>query len=380
MQLQLISLVLVAFSSAASAKHSTASPSPLSRTQNQPGCQPITLRVRVTAETVVYEHPPSPHDPNQIVSFAHACLANTTGPLVNGTATTFGTFRVHGTYCRPPSRRRGRYHNTIQLLVHGWSHNRRIWSGLGFGGGYDWQAQATARGYHTLAIDRLGHGADRHHPDPLGVVQGALQAEIIHQVIGVVRRSGYRRVVYVGHSYGTVLGVAVAGKYPNDIDVLVATGFTSSLNDTVMTDLLQLTPAAHVNTRFGRLPLGYLASRSKAGREEAFHGFCNDRIPRYDFKHQDTVTLGELCFANIVEPAVNFVNPVLAVVGKQDKLFCDDTPTTCFEKSKDTGRLLFPNAQYGVYVPGQTGHALMVHYTAPQTIHIVHSFLDYYFS
>ncbi|KAK3353292.1 Alpha/Beta hydrolase protein [Lasiosphaeria hispida] len=357
-------------------------------------CYPVTFHVRASASNVIFKHPPDPYNPEDITAFAAACSANATGPLLNGTTLITGTFRVKGTYCRPASSsRHHHYPPTLQLLVHGGSYNRDIWSGHPFGDDYNWHASAIARGYHTLAIDRLAHGGDtyRRYPDPITVVQGPLQMEIIHQLIRAVRLGGrrsplpraFRRVVYVGHSYGAMLGTALVGKYPEDVDGLVVMGFGVFVNMARTWEMMRFMPAALVDTRFKRLPLGYLAGSSRRGREEVFYtGFYDDRIPGWDYRHQDTVTVGEICSVGFVEPAEGFRGkPVLAVTGASDVIFCSgELPGTCEEKMEATGLLMFPNAKPEVFIPRNTGHGLTLHLTAAQTFYGVQNFLDGHFA
>ncbi|KAK0715158.1 Alpha/Beta hydrolase protein [Lasiosphaeris hirsuta] len=353
-------------------------------------CHPVTFYVRASASNVVFKYPPDPYSPEDITAFTAACSANATGPLLNGTTLTTGTFRVKGTYCRPASSPHHRHQPpTLQLLVHGISYNRDIWSGQPFGDDYNWHASALSRGYHTLAIDRLAHGEDtyRRYPDPIAVVQGPLQMEILHQLIHAIRTGGhrsplprpFRRVVYVGHSYGAMLGTALVAKYPDDVDGLVVIGFSVFANATRTCERMQFMPAALVDTRFRKLPLGYLAGASRRGREELLYtGFYDDRIPGWDYRHQDTVTVGEMCSVGFVEPAEGFRGkPVLAVTGGCDELFCSgELPGTCEEKMRMTGLAMFPNAEYEMFVPPNTGHDLTLHYTAAQTMYRVQYFLD----
>jgi hypothetical protein len=63
--------------------------------------------------------------------------------------------------------------------------------GLGFGDYYNWHSFASLQGYYTLAIDRLGHGTNPQHPDPFSIVEGALQIEIMHQLIESVRSNAH---------------------------------------------------------------------------------------------------------------------------------------------------------------------------------------------
>ncbi|KAK3688028.1 Alpha/Beta hydrolase protein [Podospora appendiculata] len=324
-----------------------------------------------------------------VVDFIHGAYTNNTGPLLNGTTTVEGDFTVHGIYCHPTKPRLNQ--TTLQILVHGASYDKSMWSGYGFGDDYNWHVKATARGYHTLAIDRLAHGDDKQYLDPFTVVQGTLDREILHQVINILRTDNhhqnplpksFQRIIYVGHSYGTIVGIGHANKYPADLDAMVATGFTVFLNSTAIVNYLQLTPAALSSPRFAQLPYGYVTSLSKASRETSFYsGAYDPRIPLADYARRDTLTAGEVGYTSFATPAFGFARPVLLVAGEQDKITCNSPVLRCADILTTTGAVLFPNAAAReVYAPQDTGHDLTLHYSAPETMRVVHDFLDRHFT
>jgi pimeloyl-ACP methyl ester carboxylesterase len=63
-----------------------------------------------------------------------------------------GTGRIAGTLSVPPGAR------TVQLLVHGYSYARYYWDFPYQPETYSYVRRATAAGYATLAVDRLGDG------------------------------------------------------------------------------------------------------------------------------------------------------------------------------------------------------------------------------
>jgi pimeloyl-ACP methyl ester carboxylesterase len=94
----------------------------------------------------------------------------------------------------------------LEVLVHGITYNKEMWAGLNVEAGeeYNWHSFANRRGYHTLAIDRLGHGTNPERPDPFSVVEGPFQVEIMHQLITLLRTGSdnplgrtFRRIAYV---------------------------------------------------------------------------------------------------------------------------------------------------------------------------------------
>lgn len=93
----------------------------------------------------------------------------------------------------------------------------------------------------------------------------ALHREIAHQMIGVLRNvtiagTRIKNVVRVGHSAGSALTMAVVGKYPADLNALILTGISTSMDGTAIAKvafnliLAVLDPSG----RFNGLDKGYL--------------------------------------------------------------------------------------------------------------------------
>jgi len=349
-------------------------------------CEPVTFSVHAVADNIVFQYPPSPDNAADIVDFIDQSMSNSTGVLLsNDTLTVEGDYTVQGVYCRP---HKPAPHSILQFLVHGITYNKTLWSGFDFGHEYDWHAKATSRGYHTLAIDRLSHGDDTQFLDPVRVVQGSLQVEILHKVIVNIRKGGtdsplshpFDQIAFVGHSWGSTVGVGHVSRYPNDFDAFVGTGFSAFLNRTALATKQRLTPAALASMRFAHLPYGYLTVESAESRESAFYGGLYDpRIPKADYMYQDIVSIGEACYAGFATPATTFTGPALIVTGENDTIFCNDVSMSCNEILDATARLLFPNSNYETYAPANTGHDLTLHYSAQKSMNVVHDFLDRYF-
>lgn len=155
-------------------------------------CVPVDFHLSATAQNLVYSNPPDPNNATDVVAFMAA--TTTTGVATNGTQSISGTFRIHGVYCKPTKNVQNNS-DTLQLLVHGVTYNGTMWGGYGFGDQYNWHAYANNEGYHTLAIDRLGHGLSTRTVDPLNVVQTPMHVEIIHQLIKAVRTNSAANVI-----------------------------------------------------------------------------------------------------------------------------------------------------------------------------------------
>ncbi|PVH74849.1 alpha/beta-hydrolase, partial [Cadophora sp. DSE1049] len=305
------------------------------------------------------------------------------------------TYTIVGTFCEPEVLVEGR-RDTVQLLVHGATYTRGLWTdwtGDGFDERYSWVAAASKAGYPTLAIDRLGNG-DSSHPDPILAVQYPVEVETIHQIILKLRAGTlppplagrkFNKVVYVGHSYGSIIGNALATLYPSDPTSLILTGWSSTfitLIPTVLGTAIVL-PASLTLPRYKSLPLGYLTISSLPGFRALFYSSpdtYNASLFTYDFANRGTITAGEAAtLAFGVNTASAYTGSVLVATGQHDAIFCNvlgvnillggllGTQSECGDPR--TGYLgrsrgLFPRARVfeGVVVP-DAGHCWQLHYS-----------------
>jgi pimeloyl-ACP methyl ester carboxylesterase len=347
-------------------------------------CRDVSFSLPVTSQNVVFASPPDPNNTTAIVEFMRTTWRGT-APATNGTTTISDTFTISGTYCTPKNPQTAK---ALQILVHGITYNKTMWAGMGFGAPYDWHAAATARGYATLALDRLGHGANPQRPDPLTVVQPQLQLDLLAAIFAAARTTSalnvlhqaYEKVIFVGHSYGSFLGAALAAQHPSAADALVLTGYSSYLDFSDVINADWVSAAEHDPARFGAgLAKGYVTMGDAAQRAGAFFAGAYDAaIPAVDFAGEDTLTVGEIgALGAILGPAVSYEGPVLAVTAVEDAFFCEAPKEKCEEHLRATGPEAFPDAvSYDFFAPESTGHDLTLHYSAGETARRVHDWLD----
>jgi len=137
--------------------------------------------------------------------------------------------------------------------------------------------------------DRLGVGVSD-HPDPIQVVQALVDVEIQHALVALVRESklthnSFKKVVGVGHSYGSIVSLGHTAKYPKDFDAVILTGMSSSLQY-LGPIVLALSPAAAAlnnPTEWGTLPYAYLVHGTAISYQQAFFHYpyfdTDGRIP-----------------------------------------------------------------------------------------------------
>jgi pimeloyl-ACP methyl ester carboxylesterase len=112
---------------------------------------------------------------------------------------------------------------TPVLLVHGAAMNRQTFD---FGvERYSLAAALSAAGLDCFALDLRGHGASRRRPGPAHgewTLDEYLSLDVPAALQAILRATGQREVLWVGHSQGALLGLAAAQRYPDRIAGVVA--------------------------------------------------------------------------------------------------------------------------------------------------------------
>lgn len=200
-------------------------------------CKEFKFNVIAAADNI--DLPPYPNDNS---STAFGKYAQSFNISTVGTKRVRGTFSIAATYCEASKKVRGREH-TIQFLLHGLGYTKEYWNGLNFpkttySGQYSWTHHANSQGYATLAIDNLGDGQSD-HPDPISIVQLPLQAAIVVEIFKKLRsqavpniRTKFDKIILVSHSYGALVGRAIAIDHPDravGADAYIQTASSSNL-------------------------------------------------------------------------------------------------------------------------------------------------------
>ncbi|KAI4161742.1 MAG: hypothetical protein LQ342_004574 [Letrouitia transgressa] len=356
-----------------------------------PKCTYLEIPITAKANNKVFPIPTNLdyNNPGAISALIQTVLGDA-GAVYPPIATTFNGI-VAARFCEPQVKVASRA-NTVQLFMSGVTENNLYWFGLGYPNGisgdkYSTVDYASKQGYPTLAIDRAGVGNST-HPDPVVELQVDLEEAISHALVNKLRAGTavpgrtFNKVIFVGHSYGSVLGNAQATIHPKDIDAFILTGYGVSIIP-VAAQLPQtvLVPARTYARRFSGLPIGYLATSSKSGRRNYLWGdpgSYDEAVFLRDFNNEDAVGLGELLsIAGGLKSAPQSTAPVFIVTGDSDGVFC--TLNQC-----GTGPLspqaqacgLYPRAKTCQYsIPIGTGHQVSLHYSSQDSFKKYHDFL-----
>jgi alpha-beta hydrolase superfamily lysophospholipase len=273
--------------------------------------------------------------------------------------------------------------STVQLLVSGATYTDQYWNFPYGDGYYSYVDAATAVGYATFDVDRIGVGSSSHPPS--AEVTLAAGAVALHDAVtalrsGAVDGHGFANVIMVGHSLGSFETWTEDAAY-HDVNAVIITGA-----------LHQLSPAAEPRATADLYPAvddpkfagsgldpGYLTSRPGT-RESLFYdpATANPAVVAIDEATKSTLTIPELdgLIATLAEPAAqqpsSQVNvPVLIVAGAEDNIFC--AGVTAYNCASPASVRAYESQFYAaapsltvVTIP-ETGHDLALSTTAPLT-------------
>jgi pimeloyl-ACP methyl ester carboxylesterase len=272
---------------------------------------------------------------------------------------------------------------TVQLLVHGASYNHLYWNFPYGNGYYSYVDAATATGYATFDIDRIGDGNSSHpSSSELDLTAGAVA---LHDAVTALRTGGvgghpFQHVIMVGHSIGSVEAWIEAARY-HDVDAVIITGALHAISPSVPALAENDIYPAVDDPKFAGSGLdpGYLTTRPGT-REALFYdpATADPAVVATDEADKDTSTAGELDGLLSLEnepasqqPSTQITVPVLVVVGADDNIFC--AGVTAYNCDSATSVQSYesqyypPAAHLKVVVIPDTGHDLALSTTAPLT-------------
>ncbi len=269
----------------------------------------------------------------------------------------------------------------VQLLVHGATYNHFYWDLPYEKPLYSYVNSATLAGYATFAIDRLGAGASSHPLSTLLTVDSGAVA--LHDVIqalrsGVAGAPGFRKVLYVGHSFGCFGAWAEVSKY-HDVDGVVLSSALHKVSPSYVVQIgTDLYPGAADPHFFGQiLDPGYLTS--EPGTRASLFYYTPTADPNAiatDEANKDLFSATE--FASAVPfavgatpataPSVGISVPVLLVIGQEDNIFCKPDAVDCSSVQsiqQEEGPFYSPEAHLQIVLLPNTGHDLNLQVSAP---------------
>ncbi|KAF2200660.1 hypothetical protein GQ43DRAFT_441343 [Delitschia confertaspora ATCC 74209] len=197
-------------------------------------CQNLTIPITISSHQPLFS-PPLFTTNLDATSFAQSFLQRgriLAAELTIGNQTLQSTYNISAAFCHPLS---GISDAPLQILTHGVGFDKVYWDLPYNAYNYSWVSNAVEKyGFNTLAIDRLGIGASS-HGNPVNEIQAYAEVEALRQVTlaaragtvpGIAKPGGFKKVVHVGHSFGSILSYWLSALDPNVTDGLVLTGFS----------------------------------------------------------------------------------------------------------------------------------------------------------
>jgi pimeloyl-ACP methyl ester carboxylesterase len=280
----------------------------------------------------------------------------------------------------------------VEVLLPGLTYGASYWNFPLDPGRYSYVRAATAAGFATLAVDRLGTGAGSY--PPAADVTATSETVALHEVVrrlhaGQIGGTRFRTVVLVGHSFGSDVALREAGTYA-DVAGVIATGWLTAGN-----------PAGHLRVRnsydaaasddpkfaHAGLPTGYVTTRPGTRGADFYNtSYASAAVIREDEALKQTVTRGEL--ASVVVPVPRATTraihvPVLLADGQDDDLDCSAVlaGVSCASAAALISREqanYAPQACLQGFVLPQAGHSINLHPDARQWFAAAASWLRRY--
>lgn len=326
-----------------------------------------------------------------------ATVLGTGAPAASGDLTIFGRF------CIP----KGKPPATVLLALHGITYTSEYWDSDFEPETYSFTKKMTDAGYAVLAVDRLGYGQSTHPPS--SAVTLDTQAEVANELVtslrnGAVESTPFRRVVLVGHSYGTATSWRTTSKY-NAADAIIGTGWGSTIQTQPLARFFTGFYPAALDPKFrdkGYDP-GYYTPLPGGRNQDFLYDLSNvdPEVVRYDEDVlRDTVTGGEgSTFYNrygaiplgqlppssetqeipLSDQTRSITVPTFHVNGASELFFCGTNQNHCTssqELQREEAKYFSPEACFRAAVTPHAGHNLNFQRNAQFTYDTVLTWLD----
>lgn len=262
----------------------------------------------------------------------------------------------------------------VQVLIHGGTYDHHYWDWPYRPERYSYVRAATAEGFATLNIDRLGYGRSD-HPNP-ATLDFQVAGYVTHQLVQYLRSGAvgpaFETVVLNGHSMGGLTAQHAASTY-QDVDAVIVTGVGHDFAATGIAQVADKFYPAALDPKFGLLglPLGYLTT-VPGNRLETFvePGQVDPAIAEYEERLKDTLSPTEL--TGITLDSYNhaitreITAPVLYALGQYDLIWCPTTRdcNTDPQPAKE-GSFYAEGTDYTSYVVQGGGHSVNMNTVAP---------------
>jgi pimeloyl-ACP methyl ester carboxylesterase len=365
-------------------------------------CKQLDIPLFATAPSAIYN---LPRVNNDIEATAWAIYDATRSTphnaqnIIKNTITS-ATFNIHAQLCIPKSSEKK---DILQIATHGVHYDSRYWDSDYLPEQHSYVDASLKAGYSILTYDRLGVGQSD-HPDAYDVVQAPLEQEILRQLTLMARNgtlynfakkakpadpafnslSKPRKIVHIGHSFGSFLTSAFIANYGNLTDGAIITGYYVSqwLASTGSTTF-DVEYAATSNPPYKR-GSGYVVAQKNGIQNIFFGGNLSTAYTLEQLSYGDSikqpVPIGEFAsaFSLIANYGPSFKAPVQYLLPENDFYVCRGD-CKGLATPEDIRNTTYPNARaIEVVIQPNTGHALPLHNNATAGFQLTFDFLSKY--
>ncbi len=273
---------------------------------------------------------------------------------------------------------------TLQLLISGAGYGPVYWDFPYEPETYSYVASATKKGHATFNLSRIGIGESDHPHGSLLDVD--VHAYVIHQVVQFLRQDmevSFGPLVAVGHSMGSVISLAMAIRFPEDLDGVVLTGFAHNRNSEGSGAMSSSAYSAAEDPLFAEESWAGTYWTSVPGIRMDLFYFADNADPQAvetDEATKETLTISEVTsmIPYYDDRSLTIQVPVLIMIGDNDLLGCggeldcqDHDMVEVLEQS-----FFSPAACIEANVIEQTGHNINLHLNAPQSYGLIHDWME----
>lgn len=281
------------------------------------------------------------------------------------------SYSIAGKWCAPFQQ--SREVATLQILTHGIGFDQSYWDFYlsdGDGSQYSYVHAAAQAGYTTLLYNRLGT-CPSEIADPYTEVQANVELALLTSLTKLVRQGQLpgvprpRKIVHVGHSYGSALVAGLAATTPTLSDGIILTGIAANSNYIKNLAAISAFNLANENEP-DRFPPsiysnGFITWPNKQANQFAFLHYpaFDPAVLEYAELTKQPYTLGQLLTLSLLpQTAPNYHGPVLFVAGERDKLVCDGNCTGLLGSDSITVKAFNGSRSIEVYVHPGVGHGI----------------------
>lgn len=189
-------------------------------------------------------------------------------------------YTISATFCSPEADYAAANTETVLLATHGIGFDKTYWDSAFDPAKYNFVDYALAQGYPVFFYDRLGTGKST---KPSGYeLQPAIELAILKELTLLVRSGKYtgnvgvpRKIVHIGHSFGSELTNALIGQNPGISEGAILTGYGVNASDITPTSTTLTGFAARIAktvnpAKFGGLDTAYIATADVYAFQQLF--------------------------------------------------------------------------------------------------------------